>query len=384
MKINKSLSNQSENLHQDVVIAVTYQCNGRCQFCNIWQNKKTFSCQSVDYKNLPQNLKNVNISGGEPFLRNDLPEIIRTIAYRCPQAKIIISTNGFLPSTIKKQIQEIIKFKRDIGVAVSLDGFGQAHEELRGFPGGYSLVLETIRLLKELGIKNLKIAFTLGDQNIDQLRKVYQLSKESKVEFSLAVYHNSPHYFQKKDNRIVSLSKIRKELNWLIKEELQSFSLKKWLRAYFAWGILIFLKNKERVLPDYSGLTSLFIDPFGYIYPSDVWDLKIGQLQKVKDWPRFSNQVRQKILSEKPPVSWMICTARQAMKEHWIRVGWWILQTKARQMLSQLRENPQRGFSLPRNVRFPRQPLYKKGSLGTMPARISRPLKKHLPSFLQK
>ena len=81
-------------------------------------------------------------------------------------------------------------------------------------------------------------------------------------------------------------------------------------------------------MPDYSGVTSLFIDPFGYIYPSDVWDLKIGRLQKIKDWSKFSEQVRQKILSERPPVSWMICTARQAMRKHWLEVGWWILRIK--------------------------------------------------------
>lgn len=311
---------------KDIVLAVTYQCNSRCQFCNIWQSRKTFTCQPTDYKNLPQNVKNVNISGGEPFLRKDLAGIIRIISRQCAQAKIVISTNGFMPSAIKKQMQEIIKFKRDIGVTVSLDGFGKAHEELRGFPGGFCLALETIRLLKELGIKNLKIAFTLGDKNINQLRRVYQLSHQLGIEFSLAVLHNSSHYFQKKDNRIKCLSRIRKELNWLIEQELRSFSPKRWLRAYFTWGVLMFLENRKRVLQDYSGLTSLFIDPFGYIYPSDVWDLKIGRLQKIKNWSKFSDKTRKMILSEERPVSWMICTARQAIKKHWLKVAWWVLK----------------------------------------------------------
>jgi len=313
---------------KDIVLAVTYQCNSRCQFCNIWQSQKTFTCKPTDYKDLPQNIKNVNISGGEPFLRNDLPEIIKVINRRCPKAKLIISTNGFMPGAIKKQMQEIIKFKRDIGVTVSLDGFGKAHEELRGFPGGFCLALETIRLLKELGIKNLKIAFTLSDKNINQLRRVYQLSHQLEIEFSLAVLHNSSHYFQKKDNQIKEISRIRKELNWLIEQELKSFSPKKWLRAYFTRGVINFLENRERVLQDYSGLTSLFIDPFGHIYPSDVWDLKIGRLQEIKNWSKFSNKARQMVLSEKPPVNWMICTARQAMRKHWLEVGRWILRTK--------------------------------------------------------
>ncbi|NQV00632.1 MAG: radical SAM protein [Parcubacteria group bacterium] len=327
MKTNKS---PKENQIKDVVLAITYQCNAHCQFCHIWKNKERFSLQAGDYKNLPRNTENINISGGEPFLRNDLPAIIRTINHQCSRAKIIISTNGFLPSTIKRQMQEIIKFKKDIGIAVSLDGFGKVHEDLRGFPGGFSLVLESIRLLRDLGIKNLKIAFTLNNKNINQLKRVYQLSKELGVEFSLAVCHDSSHYFKKQNNEITNTIQIKRQISWLIEEELKSFSPKKWLRAYFAWGMLGFLKNRKRVLPDYSGLNSLFIDPFGNIYPSDVWDMKIGRLQEIKNWNSFVLKTKEILLSKdkERPNSWMICTARQAMKKHWLKVSLWILQTK--------------------------------------------------------
>ncbi|MFH1460895.1 MAG: radical SAM protein [Patescibacteria group bacterium] len=314
-----------KNPVKDVVLAVTYQCNSRCRFCHIWKNKEAYSLFPIDYKNLPRDIKNVNISGGEPFLRRDLPRIIRVISRQCPQAKIIISTNGFSPSLIKKQIQEIIKFKRDIGVAVSIDGFGRVHEELRRFPGGFCLALETVRLLKELGLKTLRIAFTLGDQNINQLKKVYRLSRELGVEFSLAAYHNSSHYFRKQDNQIKNIAQIRKELNWLITRELNSFSPKRWLRAYFAYGLIRFLETKQRILPDYSGSSSLFIDPFGRIYPSDIWNLEIGRLQRINDWNKFIEIIKGITLSSKAPAGWMLCTARQSMRKHWFKVGQWIL-----------------------------------------------------------
>jgi len=318
----------NKNSIKDVVLAVTYKCNSRCGFCNIWQKKEDFSCQPSDYKKLPDNLENVNISGGEPFLRNDLLEIIKVISRQSPKAKITISTNGFLPSKIKETMQRVVRFKKDIGLAVSLDGFGKVHEELRGFRGGFCLALETIRLLKELGIKDLKIAFTLGDGNVNQLKKVYRLSKELGVEFSLAVYHNSAHYFGKNDNQIVKIGKIKRELDWLIEQELKSFSLKRWFRAYFAWAMIEFLETDQRVLPDYSGLNSLFIDPTGSIYPSDVWGLEIGYLQRTRDWDIFLQRTRNVIISNQSPANWMICTARQAMKKHWLIVFKWILQKK--------------------------------------------------------
>jgi len=313
---------------KDVVLAITYKCNSRCRFCNIWKNDNHFSCNPICYNKLPQTTKNVNLTGGEPFLRDDLLEIIKIISRRASKSKIVISTNGFLPSKIKQTMQKIIKFRKDIGIAVSLDGFGKAHEELRRFPGGFCLAVETIRLLKELRIKNIKIAFTLGDNNIDQLKKVYQLSKELGVEFSLAVYHNSSHYFQTRKNQINNIGKIEKELNWLIEQELKSFSLKKWIRAYFAYGMIKFLETKKRILPDYSGINSLFIDPFGKIYPSNVWNLEIGRLQKVKDWNKFSKKAKKLILNNKGPNSWMACTARQAMKKHWLEIIKWIIRKK--------------------------------------------------------
>jgi len=313
---------------EDIVLAVTYECNSRCQFCNIWKSHTRFSCNPIYYNKLPLTMKNVNLSGGEPFLRDDLLDIIKIISRRSPKSKIVISTNGFLPSKIKQTMQRVVKFRKDIGVAVSLDGFGKVHEELRRFPGGFCLATETIRLLKELGIKNIKIAFTLGDNNIDQLKKVYQLSKESGIEFSLAVYHNSSHCFQIEKNQINNIRKIKKELNWLIEQELKSFSPKKWLRAYFAYGLIKFLETKKRILPDYSGINSLFIDPFGKIYPSDVWNLEIGKLQRIKDWNKFSKKAKKLILNNECPNSWMICTARQAMKKHWLEVIQWIIKKK--------------------------------------------------------
>ncbi|OGC48006.1 MAG: hypothetical protein A3A94_01080 [Candidatus Portnoybacteria bacterium RIFCSPLOWO2_01_FULL_43_11] len=315
---------------KDIVLAVTYQCNSQCEFCHIWRKKTASSLKPKDYKNLPRTIQNVNISGGEPFLRNDLSKIVQTIKSRCPRAKIIISTNGFLSQEIKKQTKKILKIEPGIGITVSLDGLKKIHEKLRGVKNGFKQALQTIEILKKLKIKNLKIAFTINDHNFQELRKVYQLSKELNLEFSFAVCHNSPHYFQKEDNKISRLKEMEKEIIWLISQELRGFSLKRWLRAYFAWGLLRFIQTGQRILPDYSGLRSLFIDPFGRIYPSDVWNLRLGKIQEITNWPKFLKTSQRIILtkSQSKPNNWMICTARQSMKKHWLKAGWWILSNK--------------------------------------------------------
>ena len=67
---------------KEAVIAVTYNCNARCMMCNIWKEKPGREVETSTYNKLPTTLKTINISGGEPFLRKDLPEIINIIENR--------------------------------------------------------------------------------------------------------------------------------------------------------------------------------------------------------------------------------------------------------------------------------------------------------------
>ena len=319
---------ENKNKIKDVVIATTYQCNSRCSFCNIWRKKETYSCLPADYHNLPQNLKSVNLSGGEPFLRSDLADIVQVIKNRCPKASLIISTNGFCPHQIKEQIPVILKADPNIGIAVSLDGFKEVHEKLRGLPGGFDLSLESLHNLKQAGVKNIKLAFTLGPDNVAELPKIYLMAKQEGIEFSLAVQHSSDQYFSCLNDYRNQEDKMVEVLNWLISQELKSFSPKKWLRAYFAYGVKEFIQFNQRILPDYSGINSLFIDPHGQIFPSDVWSLKLGQLKEIKNWNDFAQKSQAKLEVATPPANWMICTARQAIKRNWLKTTLWITRHK--------------------------------------------------------
>jgi MoaA/NifB/PqqE/SkfB family radical SAM enzyme len=56
-----------KKLPNDFVIAVTYQCNSRCRMCNIWKMEKTPELALANYEKLPDQIEEVNLSGGEPF-----------------------------------------------------------------------------------------------------------------------------------------------------------------------------------------------------------------------------------------------------------------------------------------------------------------------------
>ncbi|MBI4779626.1 radical SAM protein [Candidatus Falkowbacteria bacterium] len=307
--------------YKDLVIAVTYQCNSQCRMCNIWRKNLPGRLTAEDYNKIPAGLSNINITGGEPFLRNDLEEVLAVMHKTSPKAGIIISTNGFAAELIIKQVKKIIKLIPELGIAISLDGIGDKHGEIRGVPGGFLKAMSTVDGLKKIGVKKLRLAFTLGDYNIDELKKVYNLSRELKLEMTLAAVHSGEKYFNA-SNKIEKKREMAEALDWLVKQELKSFSLKRWLRAYFAFGLKEFILTGQRILPDYSGQDNLFLDPNGDIYPSDISGYKIGDLQC-----GFLNLAPAPI-SEKP--SWMICTARPAIKKHWPEVIFWLVKFKVK------------------------------------------------------
>ncbi|MFH0854006.1 MAG: radical SAM protein [bacterium] len=304
----------------DAVIAITYRCNARCRMCNIWQKENHYNEISPEvYNMLPRDLLNINITGGEPFLREDLVEIVKVIVRRCPDADVIISTNGFAVELVCSKMKKILEIFSNISVAVSLDGIGNKHNEIRGVERGYNKVLMTITSLKAMGVKNLKVAFTLGNYNVKELQTVYELSRFFGLEFSLAVVHSGENYFSKYNELALNKDMIN-ILSWVINKELQTNSYKRWARAYFAYGILKFLENGRRILPDYSGKLNIFIDPCGNIYPNNVSDKSMGQLWRLDESLNFAHEVNTK--------NWMMCTARAAIKKHWMRAGWWVLWNK--------------------------------------------------------
>lgn len=321
------------NLPVDCVLAVTYRCNSRCTMCNIWKLKDTPELELEQYKKLSPTLCDINVSGGEPFLRQDIVELVKILHETCPKARIVISTNGYLTDLIKEKMREILKFVPTIGVGVSIDGIGGMHDKIRGIPGGFNLATKTVKVLREeVGMANLRLAFTVSKQNVEHLSRVYDLSRELGVQFTLALAQSSEFFFGGKQIQESPDEKILKDqFDYVIHKELKSWQPKRWARSYFAESLYDFAKTGKQALPSRAGIDFFFLDPFGNVYPSVVHNAVMGNIHE-KDFKEIWNsaeaeEARRKVRESKQDV-WMICTARTAIKNHPARVGWWILKNK--------------------------------------------------------
>ena len=350
----------------DCVLAITYNCNARCVMCDIWRIQGFPELPVAEFAKLPPTLRDINISGGEPFLRRDLPEIVAVLAKACPKARLVISTNGFLTDLVVKQMKKILKIKPDIGVAISIDGMNEMHDEMRGIPGGFDKDMETIKQLQALGMTNLRLGFTITEKNIKHLRMVYDLSRELGAQFTHSFAQSSEFYFGGKKNtdfqglgdesltegmalatedtnRVVSPLRefLREEYSYIIKSELHGWNLKRWARAYFAFGMYKFITSHNPVVSNAPARDFFFLDPNGIIYPSVVHNFRMGDIKQIPNtndqipnatfeqfWcSQETEAVREKVDDSKVPV-WMICTARTAIKKRPFQVLAWIIKNK--------------------------------------------------------
>ena len=328
MKKNKTTINPI-----DAVVAVTYRCNSRCIMCNIWQIKDFPEIAPEVYFKLPKTLKDINISGGEPFLRSDLPRIVEVIHRACPKANINISTNGFLVETIKRVLPEIKRIFPKISISVSVDGIGQMHEAVRRVPNAWPKVLETIRFCRdELNIKNIKLAYTLNGLNYHHLKKAYDWSRRLGVEFTMAIVHSSDIFFSKKNVIDIEQKHLDEEFDHVVKELLKSMNPKDWARAYFVNGLRTVAKGGQRPLESFAGEDFFYLDPKGDVYPSVIDNVIMGN---INDFEKFNDlwQSEQAVGARRDVQGfennyWMVCTARTAIKRNPLKVANWIFRNK--------------------------------------------------------
>ncbi|MFC1704845.1 radical SAM protein [Nanoarchaeota archaeon] len=173
-----------------IILEVTSACNARCLTCFNWQKTdfKTEKRMSLgQFEKIFKSLKNLlwlSLTGGEPFLRDDLPEIIKlSMKYNDPEF-VTTPTNCLLPDKVEKTVSDILVFyKKDLVITLSLDGIGDLHDKIRGVKGNFENFLETYKKLKQVQKKhkNLHIGVNtvVNSLNQEHFKEIYRYVKEN-------------------------------------------------------------------------------------------------------------------------------------------------------------------------------------------------------------
>lgn len=309
-------------------VIVTYRCNAKCNMCDCWRDpsRPEDEIQMDTIKKLPE-MAFTNITGGEPFIRKDLPEIVEELYKKTD--RIVISTNGYFTD----RIIDLCKRFPKIGIRISIEGMQETNDAIRGLPNGWQRGYETLKTLVEMGHPDVGFGMTVQDMNCEDLVPLYELSDQMGMEFATATLHNS-FYFRKTDNKIDDKYHVAQNFESLINELLQSKSPKKWFRAYFNHGLINYIYGNKRLLPCDMSKDAFFIDPFCDVIPCNGMEQKavMGNLKESADWQTLWNSEQAEKVRQQtrrcPRNCWMIGSASPAMHKYIWVPGWWVFKHK--------------------------------------------------------
>lgn len=308
-------------------VIVTYRCNARCTMCSRYKapSKPEEEISLETIKKLPP-MYFTNITGGEPFIREDLEEIVAELKKKSD--RIVISTNGFFTDRILKLTE---KFP-DIGIRISIEGMEKTNNAIRGLDDGYRRGYETLKKLKERGMEDVGFGMTVQDCNAPDLVPLYKLSDEMCMEFATASLHNS-FYFVENKNVIHDRPMVAKHFEDLVNELLNSKSPKKWFRAYFNHGLINYIYGQKRLLPCDMAFDTFFIDPYGDVMPCNgTKDKEVMGNLNTQSWDELWNSEQadkvRNFVRHCDRNCWMIGSVSPAMKKYILKPAFWVARHK--------------------------------------------------------
>lgn len=282
--------------------AITYLCDSQCRMCNIWKiyrenpeaRKEELSFEEIrrifDDSHALRRLDEISLTGGEPFLRKDFVDIYTYFREHYASAAIIITTNGLNSSLIFHTIQQLCEVNRSAPpvLVFSLDGGEKTHSQLRGIRGGYEKVLSTIdRIRSWVPELQMGFSYTILPENYRELEEIYLLSKKLDMRFTVRFADTNEQYYGNEEQTFRwtdhMCAEIQATLDKIIPDIFSERTLLKKLfnpDVYFFSRLVEYQKNPRRLFECYSGTHSLFLDPYGNVYPCIKYTHPYGNVKE--------------------------------------------------------------------------------------------------------
>lgn len=139
-----------------MIVFINSICNLTCEHCFYWKNlNQRNDLTFEEFEKLSLELgqfDNLNLSGGEPFIREDFGEICSLFIQNNGVKNIYVPTNGYFTDRTEKSLRKVLKNETlDLFVCeLSLDGMPEYHDNFRGNPRSFAKAMETYKMLEGL------------------------------------------------------------------------------------------------------------------------------------------------------------------------------------------------------------------------------------------
>jgi MoaA/NifB/PqqE/SkfB family radical SAM enzyme len=261
--------------------------------CNIWRSQEVEELSAEEWIDLLSSpffseLRELDITGGEPFLRNDLLELIEGLSYikegsLSRMKSLAITTNGFLTHRILECTEEILERlapkEIHLVMALAMDGVGEIHDKIRNYQDAWTKVNETVQGLIQIrrAKKNLVIGLktTVLPQNVDQLERISAYADENELFTIISpciITENRYRNIDRKSDLAFSKNEIAKMLQF-------------YKSGHFQWDfhrshLVHYLETGVTKKPCSAGFNYFFIRSNGDVYPCPLTKVKIGNIKE--------------------------------------------------------------------------------------------------------
>jgi len=306
---------------------ITSRCNLKCRHCYFHESlnrPEEISLENIEKLSKSSGeIVNIALTGGEPFLRQDIAKIAGLFVKNSNARIVTIPTNGMLSKVIEEQAGKMLREnpKAIFNVFVSLDGEEKTHNRIRGDKNAFSNAMKTLSGLENLRKKfdnlRLGIIFTMNETNAEQALPLYKkISKNLGIDqFQINFLRGSPKSIRVSDRIIGEYEKANAE----IQKDFESgkYSGYKIMGDFYTCinrrykeVLAKTVKEKKFQLPCYAGTTNIIIYPNADVFACEMRDdLKFGNLGDYGfDLKKMTEEKKNKELVEKIRKSNCFCT----------------------------------------------------------------------------
>ena len=318
-----------------LTFSITYACQSRCMTCNIWQIKPTGELdirEIGEFARRNNYFKWIEITGGEPFLRSDIVDIAKTFKENSKNLYILtMPTNSLCnQDMVVGRMEEILKLGIPrVSITVSLDGYRELHDKIRGIPGNFDRATGMAKRLRDLQSRYPSLFFvfgyTMSKFNEGQLMKTIQEVKKelpwvTANNFHVNMGQTSEIYYKNSEmNLKPDTTGFSTELESFIGSRRFEMGTIPVIENAFLKKLDYYIKTGNTPMKGRSLDASLFLDSYGNVFPSIMWGRKIGNIRDSdydlsKIWHNAEAEEARKLISEgKEPRAWTACEAYQTL-----------------------------------------------------------------------
>lgn len=265
----------------------------------------------------------IDVTGGEPFLKRGVVELIATILRLLGFTSVV--TNAVAPEMTIRKVESILDRSppgSTLHVTVSIDGLPATDAELRGLPDAYERACHLLELLRELQSRHhglvVNVSFTLQRENLHELAPLLDaLLQAGLIESPERFYFrpvSSLHYYRATNPSPDALAAIRE-----VERAQERFGFEG--SRDFIEGIKTSIAEPGRmIVPCYALFASCWIDPYGNVSPcvtmtqDHLGNVREHDLDLAAIWrSERADSLRARIAADACPVCWTDCQAYESL-----------------------------------------------------------------------